>query len=272
MTCMLIGIPSFSYIYAGIFMVIPIIAFLDSEERRKWKDILYLVGMLLVILPLPFCWTEGAGDPYYSYTHVSIPVLIEGLSLLIMTIGLIAEGICAVLLEKRHRIKAGVGIAMIFILAVAMNYSKLSDAYDYTNYLPQTLSDKIALKENEVLEQEFTAHGNKLDRIVLKAAAGNQGTLVCKLKLKNTGEEIKRAELLNTDIEVGYNIVEFDDCALEKGEEYVLELSVLDAGSEVMVICRTVDNADLGTDYARYNGEITDWHLGVQIYEYCTVE
>lgn len=268
MTCMLIGIPSFSYVYAGIFMVIPIIAFLDDRKNIKKIDFLYLVGMLLVILPLPFCWTEGSGEIYYSYMNISIPVLVEGTSILLMTILLIGEALYESFLKRKYRLAKGGMAFLLCVIAILLNWHKLSEPYDYINFLKKTLSEFTTLKEQEVLEQEFTASGSRLDRIVLKLRPASQGKLICKVVVTDSGDEVEQVELQMEEMEIGYNEINFNSCYLEKGKSYILELSATGQEEDSIIVYHSENGIKETEEYARMNGESTNWYLGVQIYEY----
>lgn len=141
LTTLMMGIPSFSYTYVGIFMVLPVIAFLDGSETHKKRDLVYLVGMLLVLLPLPFCWMEGAGDPAYTYLNVSTPVLVEGCSILVMTVFLILEGLGELWHTTKHRIMLLVLAVVLFVASSAAGIYRSRQPYDFTNYLKKTLGE-----------------------------------------------------------------------------------------------------------------------------------
>lgn len=270
MTCLLIGIPAFSYTYVGIFMVIPIIAFLDTTETRSKTDYLYLIGMLLMILPIPFCWQEGRGETAYSYLNVTTPVLVEELSLLIMTIMLIGTGLADFWREgnkKRHR-QMTTAVLLVLIGAAAVSSHKLSESYDYTNYLKKTLGEAVEMTDGDLLEQEFTAKGTKLDRIVLKLTPSEETVLECSVTEVSTGKMIKTVRLEKPELKNGYNEINFGPCELKKNETYLLQLRVTNPKDSLVKVFHTAENLSLDGETASVNGDPAAWYLGVQIYQY----
>lgn len=93
LTVLLIGVPHMSYTYTAIFMVIPLILFLQIENKKA-LDGVYLLLFLLVFFPLPFLgWNDHNGIAAYhifnrSYNTLQISFSVLGLS--VLTIG---EGI-----------------------------------------------------------------------------------------------------------------------------------------------------------------------------------
>lgn len=53
LTLLIILVPNISYVYTLVFMIIPLILFLDKEKKEKW-DKLYLLCFLLLLLPFPY--------------------------------------------------------------------------------------------------------------------------------------------------------------------------------------------------------------------------
>lgn len=95
-TLIMIIIPPISYEYTLIFMVIPLIMFLDRKEKEKKIDYLYLVCFILVFIPFTLgkidSINNGFGHPAFPLTYV---ILIQNISLSIMTICLITQGLIA---------------------------------------------------------------------------------------------------------------------------------------------------------------------------------
>lgn len=265
MTCLLIGIPSISYIYTAIFMIIPIIAFLDSRDKSG-KDIVYLFGMLLTVIPIPFCWREAAGDVNYSYTHITIPVLVEGMSIVVMSFLLIAEGLFGFFKGRRKAIISGTAVMIVVLAVIKFNYPKFNAPFAYTNYLTQTVSDKMRVKDGDEIIQSFTAHGTRLDYIVLRMKPANVGVLGVKLE-NMEGVVIENIETDMTELTNGYNQIIFEDGVLERGHQYVIKLSLnLDKEDEVS-IWRTVTNLDIGDEYFKWNDKKQAGALSVQFCE-----
>lgn len=266
LTCLLMGVPSFSYTYVGIFMVIPVIAFLDSEEAHGKGDWLYLLGMLLVLLPLPFCWMEGNGVSAYTYLNVTTPMLAEGGAILVMTISLIAEGLISQGKTAKHRICFSGLIAVLAAVSVFINWNRKNDSYDYTNYLKKTLSEADKLKDGDCLIQEFTSKQDTIDKIVLKLNPGAAGVLECEILEKESGSVVTTA-LLAGDLKNGYQELTFDDCAVEKGNTYQVRLKLTEAEESSWKIYHTAKGLEYEDAHALLNGEEMGWYLGLQVYQ-----
>jgi hypothetical protein len=85
-------IPSISYEYTLIFMLIPIAMFLDQEEKKK--NYLYLVCFILLFIPFTLNQinfiNKGFENPILPLTY---GVLIQNIVLMIMIVSLIKEGL-----------------------------------------------------------------------------------------------------------------------------------------------------------------------------------
>lgn len=265
MTCLLIGIPGISYTYTAIFMVIPVIIYLDSKEKSA-KDIIYGLGMLLVIIPLPFCWLEGRGDVYYSYMNVTTPMLIESISLLLMTSLLVAEAFLKIFNKLRHVSSAC--LLIMIVMSILVNKSSYDIPYSYTEYLTKTLSDKVVVKKSDILSQSFIANEDKLEYIVLKFNSLDSGKIEFTVKKKSNNTIMANSIYDFSELESGYNTIEFENCILIPDEEYVLEIRLIEIQEDGKIaIWKTVDTIESGTDIFRINGEIQKGCLGVQFYE-----
>jgi len=87
-----IGFPSISYFYASVFMIIPLILFLDSNDERSVFDIIYVILFSGIFLPL----TYGEAN-FFPHLITLLPLSISCYTacacIFIMTILLILEGI-----------------------------------------------------------------------------------------------------------------------------------------------------------------------------------
>ena len=250
-------------------MVLPVIAFLDGSETHKKRDLGYLVGMLLVLLPLPFCWMEGAGDSAYTYLNVSTPVLVEGCSILVMTVFLILEGLGGLWHTAKHRILLLVLAGVLFVGSIAAGIYRSRQPYDFTNYLKKTLGEATEIKDGDCLAQEFQAKGTRIDRIVLKLNPAKEGVLTCRIVEKETGKIIWETDRQSSDLKNGYNEIAFDaSYDLKKGIWYEVMLEPQKTDDGVYKIYHTAENLKSGAGYATLNETDTGWYLGVQIYQY----
>ena len=263
MVCLIIGVPSISYTYTAIFMILPIIYFLDSGEIKKW-DLLYLVGMLLVMVPIPFCWTEGAGDPNYAYMNVTIPMLIECVALVIMSVSLIVEGIINLGCRKWVKI---CGIVVVFIISVVPNVATLNLPYAYTDYLKKTLSDKIELEDGDYLEQTFIPKKEKVTHIVLKLKSPKKGSLEISVKQCNNESLIITKEYDLSKSQNGYNEIDLNNIEVESGKKYQIRIVYKNSEDKKIKIWKTVDNYMDEDNILTLNGEALNGELGIQIYE-----
>ncbi|MEG0998411.1 MAG: glycosyltransferase 87 family protein [Clostridiales bacterium] len=100
---MVIGLPSFSYVYTAIFMVIPLIYFLDTKEKRGKLDMVYLI---LMILTVAFIFIDCFIYRGNYNSHISISTMIESMALLLMSFLLVGDTIKEILeyfLAKRNK-------------------------------------------------------------------------------------------------------------------------------------------------------------------------
>jgi len=105
LSLLMILIPSFSYMYTLIFLLPPLMLFLDAKEDRKAIDYVYAVLFCLMFIPIAVKRPD-------SFQGVSMSVFIENFSILILFVMLIGEGMVALtaLLRKRFN---GAGKAVL---------------------------------------------------------------------------------------------------------------------------------------------------------------
>lgn len=84
LTLLMIGIPSISFTYTAIFLCIPLILFIDNQNRRK-IDYLYLLLFILIMFPCPFAMLEKGDIAHFYYTF-STSSTIMATSILAMTL------------------------------------------------------------------------------------------------------------------------------------------------------------------------------------------
>lgn len=82
LTLVMIGVPAFSFYYTGVFMLVPFIWFIAGEEKdMKWTDIIYLLGFIAILAPIPITY----GDIYHT-SVININQQIVGVAILVMAI------------------------------------------------------------------------------------------------------------------------------------------------------------------------------------------
>lgn len=266
LTCMVIGVPSISYVYTAIFMIIPIIVYLDSGSKKK-RDLIYLAGMLLVVLPLPFCWKEGSGNAYYSYMNVSVPVWVEGLSVAVMTALLILDGLMPFFRKVKAALCSTAVLLLVIFLSLWVNRASYHAPFAYTDYLSGTLSNRVDAVDGDIVEQSFTANDEFLNYIVLRLKPADSGSMTVSVKQAGTGSSVFEQKYGMSELEKGYNQLEMEHCSLVPGESYELELAVESGQDEKMQFWTTVPEFDTGEETFRLNEETLDGALGVQFYE-----
>ncbi len=130
LTVLLIGVPHMSYTYTAIFMVIPLILFLRTENK-KILDMAYLFLFLLVFFPLPFLgWKDHNGIASYhifnrSYNTLQISFSILGLSILTM-----GEGIYSFIKKNNKRTAIRIsGIILAFLSLTTFCFISVKGSY-----------------------------------------------------------------------------------------------------------------------------------------------
>jgi protein-S-isoprenylcysteine O-methyltransferase Ste14 len=78
----MIGAPSFSFYYTGVFMLVPFLWFIaGSEKEYKWTDIIYLLGFVAVLAPIPITY----GDIHHT-SVINVNLQIVGVAMLVMAV------------------------------------------------------------------------------------------------------------------------------------------------------------------------------------------
>lgn len=101
LTCLMIGVPYISFCYTLIFLVIPLIYFLDTKEKRSKIDYVYLALFILALYPLPTTLFSHYKDMLYYMNHWSISAKIMSTSVLLMTILINIETIISFIKKKK---------------------------------------------------------------------------------------------------------------------------------------------------------------------------
>ena len=95
----LVGAQNRSYVYTAVFMIVPLIMFLNEEEKGKLRY-LYLILQMLIFFPLPFGWNEHIKEPMYYVNYRSFNSLQIGGAILVMSMLIIGEVVVGVIKEK----------------------------------------------------------------------------------------------------------------------------------------------------------------------------
>lgn len=94
LTLLMILVPSISFEYVLIFMLIPLIMFLDKEKKLTKVNLFYLLCFIMIFIPLPTFRVDyinrGLGFPFLPLTFA---VLLQNIALAAMVLALIYQAI-----------------------------------------------------------------------------------------------------------------------------------------------------------------------------------
>ncbi len=99
-TLMMVMLPDFSYVYSAIFLIIPLLYFLNTDTIFKKFDIVYIVLFLFVLLP----FVEKNLDIFTPFQQdiypLNLSTLVESLACLLFMILIWTEGFIQLLNER----------------------------------------------------------------------------------------------------------------------------------------------------------------------------
>ncbi len=104
-TLLLIGLPAISAVYAGIFMMIPLIYFLDHEKRKSRVNFIYLLLMTSTMVLIPFSGWHHLGDRMHYKAAINLSTAVESTAILMLTLMLLAEVVWLIFVKFRERLK-----------------------------------------------------------------------------------------------------------------------------------------------------------------------
>lgn len=104
-TLLLIGVPPISYIYAAIFMVVPLIYFLNNTPVVNKVNYFYLLMMTSTMVLIPFSGWRYLGDRIHYHAAVNLSTAAASTAILVMTIMLVAEVVWLILVKIREGLK-----------------------------------------------------------------------------------------------------------------------------------------------------------------------
>ena len=85
LSCLIVGIPGISFTYTVIFLIIPLIYFLDSKDKKKFVDYMYLLLFILIMFPCPLSLLEH-GSYSYFYNNATLNTKIMSISIIALSI------------------------------------------------------------------------------------------------------------------------------------------------------------------------------------------
>lgn len=95
LTCIMIGIVEWAPVYNLVFLVVPLLFFLDSQEKRRLID--YFILLLLAAILVPKAWMGLFGE------DLSAPANLDSLCIVLISLVLIVENIRNRILSRKLR-------------------------------------------------------------------------------------------------------------------------------------------------------------------------
>jgi len=92
LSSMIVLVPGYSYVYSLIFFLIPLIAFLDSKDKRTWVDWICLACFLAMLIPIVFD-IPSMFLAFQSGFRYTFGTFVQGIAVLIISIVLMLEGL-----------------------------------------------------------------------------------------------------------------------------------------------------------------------------------
>lgn len=239
-TCLLMGIPSVSYEYAAVFLVIPLALSLDDDTSWNAFDYAYLILMVAVLMPVSLFWFEGAGQTYYSSMLRTIPANIAGCSVIALTVlGIVdscfvsnrlmtSSGMTIDVSSRFAGIPVGLLAIPMLISVVFGYYSGAGAPYYVSNYIRYTMNDIILMGSGDYIRQSFVSNGSQVDAIAIRLGTFDDGELTVRL-LDSGGNELCSSTRSSTQLVPStVNAFYFDDPVnVETDSLYTLEVSWL---------------------------------------------
>ncbi len=100
---MMILLPGFSFIYTLSFLIIPLIKFLQDDIKKG--DNLYAILFSVLFMPMLVTQTSFFKSLNESYYQLNISTMIEGISILMLTILIWGEGIISIIRQLKKQSK-----------------------------------------------------------------------------------------------------------------------------------------------------------------------
>ncbi|MCR5793441.1 MAG: DUF2029 domain-containing protein [Lachnospiraceae bacterium] len=269
LSCLILGVPSISYTYAGIFLVMPLIFLLDATKDRKKTDYIYLIGILLVMLPLPFDLKASMQNVYYGFMEVPVSMYLACGAVFGMTVLLIIEGMAGIVREQKKAVVAAVAAVTLLIAVFAgwRGYGKINEPYSYTNYMTKINTGKETMSDGAVMTQEFTTKKATLNSFYLRFTGGKEGSYKISLKDAENKEVLYTEELMVKDVVNGQNH-RFDtaNMPVEANRDYVVEVEA-HGTTDNSKIYITEENVVPKDEVATYQGQKMKYAMGLLVFE-----
>lgn len=94
LSLLIVMVPPISFEYTLIFMIIPLIMFLDYEEKEKWIDYLYMACFILIFIPFTLNKIDIINSGFgISARPLTYGVLIQNIAISIMITCLVIQGL-----------------------------------------------------------------------------------------------------------------------------------------------------------------------------------
>ncbi len=139
LTLIIVGVPDFSFVYTLIFMTIPLILFLDDEEKKGFLDKIYLACFVCFFITLAYPYPKSVTFLYIN--HFVLGNFFKSFALLSMAVLLIGEVIVSAFKSRNtysRRLKRAVLVCLValFVSFILVGVSVVTRAYDkmYDHY------------------------------------------------------------------------------------------------------------------------------------------
>jgi len=101
---LIILVPAFSFVYTLIFLIIPLVFFLDTNEKRTWIDWACLICFIGIMIPIVHNPTELLKNFQTGFDYV-LSTFIQGIAVLVISGILVLEGLIYGSLNMKQKIK-----------------------------------------------------------------------------------------------------------------------------------------------------------------------
>lgn len=270
---MLVIVPGFSFIYNIVYMMIPLMLFLDEKKRNK-LDYIYAI-----LFALQFAFLVTKSDSFLlavadNELKMNITTIIEAFSLYAMTALLWIEGFITSIIEYKDakilkKIPANIIIVLTLVVAIG-----ISGAYSYTStpkksgfaitaasvFTPIAQKDKKAVKEYKNYAKENLSNANvvafpKIEMLDF----GGKMSYYDKSYYSNSLKTIKKVKAYKPEYIVLYNLYPDDIKSDEKSISDSELDKYMEMNQEIKKLCYSAGYEKTNTYSVNGVGQICIW-------------
>ena len=104
LSSIIVLVPGYSYVYTLIFFLIPLIAFLDSKEKRTWVDWICLACFVAMLIPIAFDIPSMFLEFQSGFRYI-FSTFVQGMATLIISMVLTLEGLIYGIISINKKLK-----------------------------------------------------------------------------------------------------------------------------------------------------------------------